>query len=682
MKCSTKRALSTLGVLPWLLLAACAPPPESRPVDLSPSSKDGAIWAMDGSATDGPGQDASADGELAKDATGEEHDAVLSDMRRREGLEADAPPSPAHEVCASPREIKVDSTATSYLLRGDTSYASDEFSKLNCLAQKADGNPLMFSGPQTYYVVTLPKGSWELNLATEGWTGLFYAAPWPEDTGCSEAELNQACAHLWSTNQLLIGVTDDTKRWLIAVDSLAYSQRGVFQLTFTRHASATNARCEAPALLTLNEGSVSVTTSTHGASDDFSGISCGLNAPEAFRGAQLYYSVTLLPKKTYKLSIASEVDLALYAFGAPTACDKAAIDAGCKDRFSDKAANGHETLLLVTGDTEETYTVVVDSYAARAFGTFTLRVQEFIEAPNTRCAVATPVSLSSLPTAVSGDTTTVANEFVGIGCGLGTAFDAGQLYYALDLLAGQTYRVTARALTFDAGLYAFPSTTGCEPTAINNACAQQTEREPLAVDNFSGIKAMSPETLHITPPTDGRWIVAVDALSPDEAGVFTLEIDAYTAPNNSRCTQADVIRLSEDAALLSISGDTSAPGIVDEFPTIQCAKSLPDPMKGPQLYYRLFLEAGRTYQISLVPHGWDGALYAFPATTECNAAAIDAACGAGSGGLLSSDNLGPNVKERLVVVPTTDTDWIFAVDSFSSSAPLGFSAGSFTLLVE
>lgn len=140
---------------------------------------------------------------------------------------------------------------------------------------------------------------------------------------------------------------------------------------------------------------------------------------------------------------------------------------------------------------------------------------------------------------------------------------------------------------------------------------------------------------------------------------------------NTTCANPALITLKNDQA--TIKGDTT--NSKDEYPSVDCSNSL-GPWPGPQLYYRVTLEAGKTYDFTLTPK-FDAALFAFPASTACNAKDINTACTGPSAdpkNVYNSDNAGSSAKENVVITPKTTGAWIIAVDSYSTTT-----YGSYTL---
>jgi hypothetical protein len=145
--------------------------------------------------------------------------------------------------------------------------------------------------------------------------------------------------------------------------------------------------------------------------------------------------------------------------------------------------------------------------------------------------------------------------------------------------------------------------------------------------------------------------------------------DAPSPPTHAACAAAHAVTL-DTSGVVTLT-DTTAWSHSEFGSAVSCGDPA-GPWSGPQNYYRIKLVKGATYKVTLRTGGFDGALYAFPATTACSAAAINAACKPATAGPppihLSSDNPGAGADELLRLAPTVSADWIVAVDSASPKA--------------
>lgn len=162
---------------------------------------------------------------------------------------------------------------------------------------------------------------------------------------------------------------------------------------------------------------------------------------------------------------------------------------------------------------------------------------------------------------------------------------------------------------------------------------------------------------------------AADALVPDAPAPDLFISDGPPPPSHSWCATPKKLALA--GGKVTVSGSTS--GAADQFPSVNCGNPN-GPWAGPQLFYRVALQANKTYQALLTPAtGFDAALYAFPAATACSASAVNSACAAHSSDVIGSGSAG---LEKLTITPAKAGDWIVAVDSHSKAA-----SGAFTLAV-
>jgi hypothetical protein len=277
--------------------------------------------------------------------------------------------------------------------------------------------------------------------------------------------------------------------------------------------------------LTLTAGSLTLSGDTTGAADEFD-IDCSGEFWFSMEGPQLYYKVTLPGGKNYKIvGTPTGWDIALYAFPAATQCTATDVDAACANPPLDRAArhnadsmgtDGAE-ILRISLAADEDWIIVVDAYDTGEYGPFDLTIDEYVAPANASCAAPKNIPLTTSPASTTGDTSDAINEFEGeIDCGAGfLKFDGPQLYYKLDLEAGQSYTVTVTPTgQWDPALYAYTDDT-CTPATIQTQCASWNSDTGWTGDS---------ETITITSPTATTFFVAVDSAFPGDAGSFTLEI--------------------------------------------------------------------------------------------------------------------------------------------------------------
>jgi hypothetical protein len=148
--------------------------------------------------------------------------------------------------------------------------------------------------------------------------------------------------------------------------------------------------------------------------------------------------------------------------------------------------------------------------------------------------------------------------------------------------------------------------------------------------------------------------------------------DAARGPANSACGSPEPIPLVGDKG--SAQGDSF--GAPNQFGNSITCNSPLGPFPGPQLYYRVTFEAGKTYKLTLTPDKFDAALYLFPAGTACDAAAVDVACQEHVRETPDPKPYAGKAEAMLHSVQTTG-DWVLVVDSYNP-----VEAGAFTLEIE
>lgn len=287
---------------------------------------------------------------------------------------------------------------------------------------------------------------------------------------------------------------------------------------------------------------------------------------------------------------------------------------------------------------------------------------------NDTCAGARQLTISSGYATASGDTTTADNEFgTSINCGLSgsTVLRGPQRYYKVALKAGKGYKFSLSPDYSYGRLYVF---RGCGAAKINADCGSGGKTGAVmsqsARKNGTG-------SLYFSPAADGTYYVAVDSTSATSGkGTFILDIEEFDAPSNNRCKDAQTITLSGGKA--SVKGTTA--GAANEFGTgIYCGSAYYT-YKGPQAYYKVGLQAGKSYIVSLDASYSFAYFYIFGAT--CTTSAINTDCGSdGKTGDVSSP--ASSGKASLVFTAAKTGSYTIAVDSTSESR-----SGTFTLEVK
>jgi hypothetical protein len=222
------------------------------------------------------------------------------------------------------------------------------------------------------------------------------------------------------------------------------------------------------------------------------------------------------------------------------------------------------------------------------------------------------------------------------------------------------YKVTLTT-GFSAVLYLFAGASACDAAKIETDCSSSgVTGDMLSVSS-------STSTLVFNPTAAGTYYIAVDSTNVTAGyyGAFDLKVEEFTPAANASCSTPQTVTLTTSP--VTVNGDTT--GAPNQFgTTIECGTYFD--YDGAQLYYQVTLLAGKTYTIVATPTGWDVALYAFTDKT-CTPATIETQCSSNV-----ADDGGEDDPETLTISPTTTTDYIIAVDTFSAT-----DAGPFTLKI-
>lgn len=427
-----------------------------------------------------------------------------------------------------------------------------------------------------------------------------------------------------------------------------------------------HSHCAAPQALALSGGKASVSGDTSVAADQFPQLTCG-SANGPWPGPQLYFRVTLKAKQTYRVTLtpAAGFDAALYAFGASTACNSAAVNAACGKHHSDRPGSGAAGAeqLLITPAKDGDWVLAVDSHAGSAGGKFTLALAPHTPPVHSACAKASKMTLASGKASASGDTSGAVNEYGGsITCGGFQGLVGPQTYYKVALKAKQAYKLSLTA-AFAAHLYLFPVNACGSVSSINKACGSSGSSGRVVGPLGPGTSGW----LLFTPTTSGDYVVVVDSTSGTLAGKYTLQVQSFSVASNRTCAKPKKLTLSGGKA--TVQGDTV--GIKNQY-NVSCGTT--HTLSGSQAYYKLALKAGQRYRVALTP-AFYGFAYLFR-SSDCagKTKSISAACGsAGKNGDVVGP-VAPGKTGELYFTPAKAGDYLVAVDSTGGQA-----AGIFTL---
>jgi hypothetical protein len=558
--------------------------------------------------------------------------------------------------CKKPTKVTLGSSKVT--LNGDTSKgAVNQFgTAINC------GGVTGMPGPQLYYSVTLAAGkAYSLTLKPSFDARLYVFS----QSACGvTSSINAACGSQGNTGvysgEVKLGTTktlvfkpQTAGTYLVAVDSTSQGKAGAFSLELEPASVPVQDRCTGATPVTMSSGKGSVSGDTTLAGSDVA-LTSSACAGVATPGPDLFYKVAVSSGKSYRFSLepAAGYDPALYVF---TSCSN--VPGTCLAGAERGIAGVTEDIKL-TASANATYVVGVDSRHALssslARGSFTLDVSEYVKPTNDRCASATSLAWSSGKATVTADTFYASNEFAGVTCGGKLKFPGPQLYYKVALTGGKKYLVTLTPATdYDAALYAFPASTSCSESAINAGC------KGWVSDAGSKGKA---ERLTLAPSASGSWIVAADSWSINAHGTFTLSVEELIKPKNDTCAAPTALTFPTGITRITSSGHTFAASNSINLSSSGCTKNT---TAGPDVFFSVKMEKGKTYSVSLDGSGYNASLYVF---TSCSSASSTCAAGA---------DTSTTKVEQVDVTPAATATYIIGVDGRGAS-----DAGSYTLTLE
>ena len=564
----------------------------------------------------------------------------------------------ANSACAKASNMSF--SGTKVTVNGDTSKnALNEYGKdVTC------GGYSALEGPQLYYKVSLTGAkAYRFTLKP---THAAYMYVFPSsvcgigtiiDTACKSQGKTGAMAGPISkgTTKELIFKPTNSGDYVIAIDSTSMSEAGPFSLDVEEAVIPGHDSCATAKNLTLAGGKATVQGNSVLASDKVK-LTASQCAKSVTAGADLFYAVTVTGGKTYKVSLKPEAgyDPSLYVFTSCTSVGTTCIVG------TDTAYSGGAETVKFTAAATATYLIAVDSRHAAGLaysqGKFTLSVEEFTKPSNDSCASPKTMSWSGSKAVVIGDTFYSKDQYPTVTCGGTLKFDGPQLYYKLNLTGGKKYLATLTpAAGYDASLYAFPSKTSCSAGAISTAC-----KGHVADAGSQG----EIESIMMSPGSSGSWTLVADSWDPKAHGTFTLDVQELTKPSNDTCASAMVITFPMGASKLTTSGYTFAATNNVSLSKSDCTKNT---TSGPDVFYQLKLEKGKTYKLKLDGKGFNEAMYLFTSCTY-----VSSTCNSGMGADLSTTK-----AEEISITPSATLNYYIAVDGRSST-----DSGPYTLTVD
>lgn len=531
---------------------------------------------------------------------------------------------------------------------GTTVGAKNEYGKkIRC------GASAPLAGGQRYYRIPMVAATvYRLTLQPE-FAAVFYLV-----SACGENIINADCSSDGATGDVvsvakgqrgaLVFRPTASGTYFVAIDSASSDVAGSFRLTLESFSKPANNGCSAPTKVKLSGGKAQIKGTLLGAVNELgSTIECGLNS--AFDGPQRYYELSLDHSHSYRISLKTDFDGGLYLFNRKASCKAANIEKDCSTfngTVLPRVSANEIASTLFTPPADGSYLLAVDTTADKLGGDYTVAIEQVTPQGNTVCSKATSIALSGGSATVSGDTSTSINDLgAHLYCG-GPRLVGPQVYYEVQL-AARAYQL-ALVPQFDGVL------------GVGKACL--TLPIDCASSGLSGdsiaVKANTSGHLTFTPKQAATYVVFVDSARRSSSGKFQLTLREASAPTNGKCTAPQALSLV--GSTVTIAGDTGP--LKNDLVGVDCGSSA-GPWNGSQAYYRLALKSGQQAVVELVPGTrFDGALYAFDASTTCKSSAVDAACKG-----LSSDTVGPGAVERLTLKAAADISYVIAVDSWSPS---------------
>ena len=569
---------------------------------------------------------------------------------------------PTGSGCKAPNKLTLVTGGTK-TVTGTTKNAANEFSAgVNC------GTGYTFDGAQVYYQMTLEAlKTYKVQVTPNGWDAALYMF-W--DKACGLSNINTQCKDLVADNiqgkgaETLYVSPSTTRDYLLAVDTFSATKSGPYTLTVEDFIPAVNSVCNKATAVTFTGTKVTINgdTSSKALNEYAKDVSCG--GGSALEGPQLYYKVSLIGAKAYRLKLKPTGFAAqMYIFPASVCGIGTIIDTACKSKgktghFSGPVAAGSTKELIFKPSNSGDFVIAVDSTSMAAAGAFTLELEQAALPAYDACAKAKTVPLSGGKATVSGTTELASNgiALTSSQC-TKTATAGADLFYGFTVTGGRTYKVTLTPdKDFDPALYVFTACSSAGSTCL------------AGVDSgYSG----GVETIKFTAAATATYLVAVDSRhavgSSYAQGSFSLTVEEFTKPSNDTCAKPKTMAWSSGKA--TVIGDTFYSQ--DQYATVSCGSKLK--FDGPQLYYKVALTSGKKYLATLTPsNAYDAAMYAFPASTSCSAAAISSAC---KGRWTDSGSKG--AVETLMISPGSSGSWILAADSWDKNA-----YGTFTMSVQ
>lgn len=568
-----------------------------------------------------------------------------SDISTDGAYSPDFPWPPTNYTCAGAYALTL--VAGHVTVEGDTTWLLDEYPTLDCGFIDIAGNPVLFDGPQAYYVFEGKKDQWYAVTATR--TAYVFTS------GCSQAQIEQDCTSAGASGDITRGSRSIYFRpaqdgpVYVAVDGRSISDKGPFTLSIDELAPPSNATCAGAASLTF----VDKVARAQGdldprlCPDEYPSLSCQAGGP------QLYYHFNGKKNVGYRIFLQRTDTSRSGFYVARNNCDEAALAADCESgTWGDIAAaptvfGARSFTVQFVPPADGEYLIAVEG----GHGHFWLEVEEdaFTVPPNFRCADATQLSLASGVATASGTTVNGLNEYgTAIRCIDGATMSGMQAYYRFDARADRLYAIEPNPNFLNGGAYIFRSSACGDTTAINNDCGSDGVTGIGTISLVSGANNL----LLFAPTVSDSYTLAIDN-GWTSSGTFELRIEELPRALNDSCKNA--------APLSFVSGHAHARGytvgMANEFPAgVSCGSA--GAFNAGQAYHSADLLAGHTY-VFRVASSFDIQGYLFR-LGNCRARDIEADCSGDVDGTHWATSFRNN--GQVVFTPRTSGTYVVAID--------------------
>ena len=165
----------------------------------------------------------------------------------------------------------------------------------------------------------------------------------------------------------------------------------------------------------------------------------------------------------------------------------------------------------------------------------------------------------------------------------------------------------------------------------------------------------------LAPTTSGSWILAVDSATSTAFGPFTITVEELPPVGNDTCASATGLGFSTGMTTITAKGQTLGATNIVSLASTSCTGGT---SAGPDVFYKLMLEAQKTYKIKVDGSGFDELVY------------VLSNCGSGTTCYAGADK-SASAAEELVITPPVTQVYYIGVDGKGAT-----DTGTFTLTVE